>query len=357
MSVIRPEPVLLLLAALVLAGPAAAQTLGGDQEPGQHFEIRAEDLPLPAVNNMPYVINAPDKVARGEHVPLVPDGFTVTLFADSLPHPRRIEVLADGTVLVVQQWTGEIISLRDEDGDGTAELGGVFARGFNQPFGIATIPSGDLAGDILIADVEAVWRIPYVTKGNISRVTAPRAFGEPAGHVTRALVIDPEDLGLFVAVGSVNNLEEEGEPKATVQHFAADGSAQMSFARGMRNATGLRLNPATGELYAVVMERDAMGDDLVPDFFTRVDEGDDFGWPYQYAGGFAQPEYATQGVKRVAADLPDVMFEAHSAPMDLIFLPDTWPEDYRGDAIVALKGSSEPHGTDRLQARPHSVRR
>lgn len=83
-----------------------------------------------------------------------------------------------------------------------------------------------------------------------------------------------------------------------------------------------------------------MGDALVPDYFATVSEGDDFGWPYQYAGGFVQPEFSRGDHKRAASKLPEVMFEAHSAPMEVIFLPDTWPKAYRGDAIVALKGSS-----------------
>lgn len=322
--------------ALLLVNPALAQTPPGeDQQPGQHFDIRAEDLPLPG-EPQSYLDNAPVKVSREGHIPIVPDGFTVTLFATDLPHPRRIEVMPDGLVLVVQQETGQIIGLNDADGNGVAESGGVLSSGFTQPFGIARTSEND----VLISDPTTVWRIPVATGGEASRATPPGAFGVAQGHITRPFVIDP-DGGLYVSVGSTANLAEEDEPKATIQHFAADGTGQSTFARGMRNATGLRLEPHTGDLYAVVMERDAMGDQLVPDYFTRVEQDDDFGWPYQYAGGFAQPGFNTDpALKRAAAKLPDVLFEAHSAPMDLVFLPDTWPADYAGDAIVALKGSS-----------------
>jgi len=97
----------------------------------------------------------------------------------------------------------------------------------------------------------------------------------------------------------------------------------------------------------VVMERDGMGNELVPDFLTRVDEGDNFGWPYQYLGGFVQPEFKDKGLKLAAAKMPDVLFEAHSAPLDIAFIPDSWPEEYRGDALVTFHGSygaSQPTG-------------
>jgi glucose/arabinose dehydrogenase len=319
---------LILIASLAVT-PALAQAPPGlDQLPGQHFEILAQDLPLP-LGQLPYVANAPERIERGDRLPIVPEGFTVSLFVENLPNPRRIEVLPDGSVLVVQQQTGQVILLRDTNDDGKADQGGVFASGFNNPFGIVLVPAGPDAGDLLLSDVMGVYRIPISSGGEIAQLTLADAFGRPAGHITRALAVDPVDGGLYVAVGSMQNLAEEPEVKATVQHFSADGSSQRTFATGLRNATGLRLQPSTGDLYAVVMERDAMGDDLVPDFLTRVADGDDFGWPYQYAGGFAQPEFRQvegAAVKRVAADLPDVLFEAHSAPMDLIFLPETWPE-------------------------------
>jgi glucose/arabinose dehydrogenase len=327
-----------LFAALAL--PAVAEPPGLDQLPGQHFEISADDLPEPSATPIQYVANSPRKVERGENVPIVPEGFTVTLFAEGLPHPRRIAVLPDGTVLVVQQNNGLIIGLADEDGDGIAELGGISGQNFSQPFGLVLVPAGPFAGDLLMSDPALIYRLPVATGGKITPLTAPTAFGAPQGHITRALALEPATGAIFVAVGSLQNLAEEPEVKATIQRFEPDGSGQTTFARGLRNATGLGFEPSTGDLYAVVMERDAMGDALVPDFFAKVSEGDDFGWPYQYAGGIVQPEFSDGSEKRAAAKLPEVMFEAHSAPMDLIFLPDTWPEDYRGDAIVALKGSS-----------------
>lgn len=332
---------LAVIAALLVTLPPHAEPPGRDQLPGQHFEVLAETLPLPSNEPKPYVANAPQQVPRGENVPIVPDGFTVTLFAEGLPHPRRIVALPDGVVLVVQQGAGEIIGLIDDDGNGVFDRGGVYGRNFNQPFGLSLVPIGPMAGDLLMTDPSAIHHLPLGPGGGtMTTLTGPDAFGAPRGHITRALAIHPTTGDIFVSVGSMGNIDDEPEVKATIQRFAPDGTGQTTFARGLRNATGLAFEPTTGDLYAVVMERDTMGDDLVPDFLAKVSEGDDFGWPYQYAGGFEQPGFSGGGTKRVASKLPEVMFEAHSAPMDLIFLPDTWPEDFRGDAIVALKGSS-----------------
>lgn len=336
-----PMRLAVLAAGLLLSVPVMAQGMPGlDQLPGQRFEILAETLPPVSVEPVPYVLNAPRRIERGDAVPIVPPGFTVTLFAAPLPHPRRIEVLPGGDVLVVQQGTGQVVLLRDEDGDGIADGGSLLASGFDNPFGIVLIPAGPWAGDLLLADVGTVWRIPIAREGTVTRVTPVDAFGTPEGHITRALAVDPQTGTLYVAVGSTQNIAVEPEVKATIQRFDANGDNGSVFARGLRNATGLRIEPVTNDLYAVVMERDGMGDGLVPDYLTRVSEGDDFGWPYTYAGGLAQPGYADRAPAGAAPVAPDVMFEAHSAPMDLVFLPDTWPEEFRGDAIVALKGSS-----------------
>ena len=329
-----------IFVALLATSPALAEPPGLDQVPGQHFEILAESLPPPTNEPKPYVANTPQKVPRGDAVPIVPDGFTVTLFTEGLPHARRIVVLEDGAVLVVNQNSGQLIGLIDDDGDGVADRGGVYGQGFSQPFGIALLTSGARAGDLLMSDPEALFLLPRKSGGNLVTITRPGAFGDPQGHITRPIAIHPSTGEIFVSVGSMSNLGEEPAVKATIQKFAADGTNQVTFATGLRNATGLAFEPTTGDLYAVVMERDAMGDELVPDYFAKVSEGDDFGWPYQYAGGFVQPEFSDGSNKRAASKLPEVLFEAHSAPMDVVFLPDTWPEAYRGDAIVALKGSS-----------------
>ena len=327
-------------AVLGLANQAfAQQPPGTDQTIGQHFEITADSLPGPYAE--PSRNNPPRQVARGESIPIVPEGFTVTLYAEGLANPRRLAVLADGTVLLVQQALGRVVKLRDIDGNGAADQLGLVAEGLLEPFGIAEVPVGPWQGDLLIADADAVYRLSIVSGGfEPTQVTPDGAFGVAQGHITRELEVDPKTGALYIGIGSIANLGEEPAPKATIQRFDADGANQATFASGLRNPTGLGFDPATGALYAVVMERDGMGDRLVPDFFSKVDEGDFFGWPYQYTGGFVQPELADQAPKVAAAKMPSVLFEAHSAPMDLVFLPPSWPEGFAGTAIAALKGSS-----------------
>jgi glucose/arabinose dehydrogenase len=214
-------------------------------------------------------------------------------------------------------------------------------EGALNPFGIATIPTGDLKGDLLLVDQDAVYRLPLQTRGfDFFQVTPNGAFGDPRGHLAHSLAVDPKSGELYVGSGSMANLED-GEPpmKATILKFSPYGQTQTIYAVGLRNVTGMAFQPQTNDLYAVNMERDGMGDELVPDFLTRVDEGDNFGWPYQYVGGNVQPEYQNKGLKLAAAKVPDVLFEAHSAPLDLAFVPDSWPAQYRGDAVVALHGS------------------
>ena len=330
------------LATLLLAVPALAADAtppGADQAMGQVFHITPDSLAAPGATRS--ADKTPTTVPRGEHVPLAPAGFTVQLVVEGLDGPRRLLVRDDGPIFFTQQKLGRILKLQDKNNDGTADMGGLVMEGALNPFGIATVPTGETQGDLLLADQDAVYRLPLATRGfDFFQVTPNGAFGDPQGHIAHSLAVDPKSGELYVGSGSMANLED-GEPpmKATILKFSPDGKTQSIYAVGLRNVTGMAFQPATNALYAVNMERDGMGDELVPDFLTRVDEGDNFGWPYQYIGGNVQPEYQNKGLKLAAAKVPDVLFEAHSAPLDLAFVPDSWPAQYRGDAVVALHGS------------------
>jgi glucose/arabinose dehydrogenase len=139
------------------------------------------------------------------------------------------------------------------------------------------------------------------------------------GHQNRHLAIDPKTGALFVGVGSAGNLGVEPQPKASIQRFNADGSNQTTFATGLRNPTALAFQPETGDLYAVVQERDGLGDRLPSDYLTRVQENGFYGWPYAYIGKHPQPGFANRALDKVNATItPDLLFEAHSSALDLV---------------------------------------
>lgn len=335
-----------LLLSVALPG-FAAETPGHDQGIDQEFLFSPDALSEPYTVDPATASAPPKQVARGTFTPITPPGFKVALFAE-VENPRRLLVNTENQVIVAQQMLNSVVLMDDPTLDGRADRMRYVVQGALNPFGLGVVQSGERAGDYLMADQDAVYQLPKFGGGDgFSQLTDTDDFGEPAGHITRDLAVAP-DNSFYVAVGSLNNLDTgEPEVKATIQHFSADGKTQTTFASGLRNVTGMAFEPTSGDLYAVVMERDNMGDDLVPDFLTRVQEGDNFGWPYQYIGGHVQPEFRDSAPKLAAAKTPDVLFEAHSAPLDIAFIPEGWPADWVGDALVVLHGSSnaaDPRG-------------
>ena len=335
---------------------------------GQRFQIDPTDLPAPKTS--PIVTNRPLIVPYNGQMPQVPPGFTATPFATGLVNPRRILVLPNGDVLVAEQRAGYLTLLRD-DGSGHAEWVDRHVEDLNRPYGLAW--RGD---HVLIADQDGIWSVPHIVgalragRSETQRVdqvppedrkpiagaygarmiTKKGVFGIVQGHrENRPLAIDPKTGALFVGVGSSGNLGVEPEPKATIQRFDADGSNQATLASGMRNPTALAFHPQTGELYALVQERDGLGDKLPSDYLTRVQEGGFYGWPYAYIGKHPQAGFANRAPDKVNATItPDLLFEAHSSALDLVFYEgEQFPPEYKGHAFVALKGSwnsSQPNG-------------
>jgi glucose/arabinose dehydrogenase len=150
-------------------------------------------------------------------------------------------------------------------------------------------------------------------------------------------------------VGSRGNINEEPEPRATMQEFNLDGSAQRTFATGLRNAVGTAFYPGTSDLYTVVNERDGLGDELVPDYLTKVKDGGFYGWPYSYMGKNPQPRFAEKRPDLVAKTIvPDTPIRSHSTPVGLAFSTGAmFPAAYQGGAFVGLHGSwnaAQPRG-------------
>lgn len=319
-----------------------------DPAPGTRIEIRAGDLPRPYATGS--VFNGSRGVARPAGAALrVPDGFEAKVFADGLSHARWLAVAANGDVFLAEPSAGRVTLLRDGDGDGRAEMRTIFLDGLDDPHGMAI--SG---GYFHVADARGVWRVPYTpgderARARAQRITASGAFGAAGGHWTRNLAFSRDGAHFYVAIGSASNIDEERAPRATVQEFRADGSGQRTFASGLRNPVGIAFYPGGDDLYTVVNERDGLGDELVPDYLTRLKRDGFYGWPYSYIGRNPQPGFADRRPDLVArAIVPDLLFRSHSAPLGLVFYEGTqFPAGYRGDAFVALHGSwnaAQPRG-------------
>jgi len=331
---------------ILIAAPALAQKPA--QNVGDMVRLKVEELPAPYAT--PAVSNTHVRVERPAKQPLrVPRGFKATLFRDGVENARNLLALPDGGVLVAQQKPGTLTLLRDLDGNGEAEEEWLWAAGFDNPYGLAFHE-----GFVYVADVEAVWRLPWregatAAPGERQRLTPPGALGTGDGHDTRSLAIAPDGKRFYVGVGSVANIAEEEAPRATIQEFPIEGGEGRSFATGLRNPVGMGFRPGTKDLYAVVNERDGMGDGLVPDFLTRVEPGGFYGWPYAYLGTNPQPGLEDKQPELVAKTItPNVLFEAHSTPLGMVFAEGlNGPDRFRKGAFVALHGSSsraEPVG-------------
>ena len=284
----------------------------------------------------------------------VNDGFKVNIFAKNLQHPRNIKVAGNGDVFIVESNPGKIKILRDNDNDGISDIEQVFTDGFNYPFGI------EITSDFLyVADLDFVWKIPY-KEGQLKndkdpiKLTKDNALGDINGHRTRNIVL--LDNKIYIAIGSRGNIGVEDYPRATIQELDLKTNEQKNFATGLRNPIGLDVHPVTKKLFTVVNERDGMGDELVPDYFAQVEEGDFFGWPFFYLGHNEQPNLEKnyfyfkniEQKKNKLVKKPEVLFKSHSGPIDLIFYnKKQFPKEFQSNAFVALHGSwnsSKPSG-------------
>lgn len=316
-----------------------ATSAGADEAVGTQYHVTVDALPAPyatpSVSNRAIVIPRPSGARLR-----VPEGFEVSLFAEGLEHPRAMVVDADGVVFVAEPNAGKITRLEDADGDGRAESIGTFARDFRLPSGLAISE-----GELYVADERAVWWLGG-TQGHQSAearrpITRAGALGDAGGHWTRMLRFAPDGRSFYVSIGSENNLGEELLPRASIQRFDLASGEQHLVASGLRNPVGLAFYPGSERLFAVVNERDGMGEGLVPDYLTEVTEGAFYGWPYAYLGSNSDPEFGDIRPDLVeSTQAPDVLFAAHSGVLDLVFYDGAqFPKSYTGDAFVALHGS------------------
>ncbi len=359
--------VLAVLAAIVAAGAAfAADGLRtgpaayGDwrtDAPGVRRLITAADLPPPFATLL--AANPSRRAARTpSDVPKAPEGFSVDLFAEGLAVPRVVRTAPNGDIFVAESGAGRIRVFRPDGAAATPVQGAVFAEGLERPFGIAFYPSADPHW-VYVATPGSVVRYPY-RSGEMKASGPPETIAElPSGgsHWTRDLAFSLDEKILFVSVGSATNVDEGVRPdlkaqpvgasggaeqdRADVLAFDPDGSHRRVVATGIRICSGLTVQPATGALWCAVNERDGLGDDLPPDYATRVVDGAFYGWPWYYIGAHEDPRHEGQRPDLAGrVTTPDVLFQPHSAPLGITFYEaDAFPPEYKGDAFVAFHGS------------------
>src|ERR1700682_1300852 len=271
-------------------------------------------------------------------LPTAPTGFRVNVFAGDFNEPRRMAVAPNGDIFLAESGAGKVVVLRDAGHQGSAQQREVFASGLNRPYGI--VFHGDY---VYVGNTDALLRFRYDSKTSKRLGEAEHLLNLPrGGHWTRGLAIPPDGKRIFISVGSESNVSIESDSRrAAILVCDLDGKNSHLYATGLRNPSAIGIEPSSGKLWAVVNERDALGDDLPPDYFTAVQDGGFYGWPYSYIGDNVDPRVKPQKPELVAkAIVPDVLLGAHHAPLQFEFYTGKqFPEKYRGGAFIAEHGS------------------
>jgi len=335
--------------AVALVGGAAILSRRVAQ--GEHAPAWGGTPAIPVAKPQGMIPTLKMPTARGwsdGRMPIAAPGLEVNAFATNLDHPRWIEVLPNGDVLVAEAMSmdrsprslfdyamvstmrradamgvsaNRITLLRDADGDGVAETREVFLDGLNQPFGMA------LVGDTFyVGNTDGLVAFPYTQ--NATRITAPGrqvASFKPAGHWTRSLLLSPDRQKLYVGVGSLSNIADYGmdaeEGRAAIYEYDIATDTIRIFASGLRNPVGMAWEPHTGALWTVVNERDGLGDETPPDYLTSVRDGGFYGWPYCYWGQTVDGRVKQDLAMVAKAITPDYALGGHTASLGLCWLP------------------------------------
>ncbi len=359
------------------AGPSAKAAAADSaawsvDKPGDMHHIKAADLVAPFASDS--AGNGPKLAARPDGaMPAVAKGFKVGIYADNLGKPRLPLRAPNGDVFLSEAAKGQITLLRSSGGD-KADTTTVFASGLSRPYGMALWPAGPNPKYLYVANVNSVVRFAY-SVGDVKAKGEPEVIVDKisdtsGGHVTRTLAFSKDGKTLFLSVGSATNFASKIGPtppqalaqweakygagaawgeeteRAAVLAFDVDGRNRRPYANGLRNCVGMLVHPATGDLFCSVNERDELGDNLVPDYVTRVKQGGFYGWPWYYIGANEDPR-----LKGIRPDLktkvlvPDTLIQSHSAPLGMVVYQapkgakHAFPKEYEGDIFVALHGS------------------
>ena len=280
--------------------------------------------------------------------PLVPKGFTVTKFAGDLENPRATYIGPNNDLFVVESNTknsaDRITIFQDKNKDGNYEVRETFKDGLNKPYGMLIIEKS-----FYIANTDGLYKFPYKAGEVKLEGEGEKIVELPAGgynnHWTRNLIANEDNSKIYISVGSASNVAEHGMEeeirRAGILEINPDGSGEIIYADGLRNPVGMSWNPANGELWTAVNERDALGNELVPDYITSVKKGGFYGWPYSYYGQIPDPRMEGKGMERVAkAIVPDVPVGSHTASLGLTFYTgESFPANYKNGAFVGQHGS------------------
>jgi glucose/arabinose dehydrogenase len=303
----------------------------------------AEPYATPSVKKHSKVVAWP-----ANKMPSAPAEFTVSVFAKDLDNPRWIFVADNGDVFVTEsnktKSADRVTLFRDTTGDGAYDLRSVFIKDLNMPFGVYA-----KGNSFYVANTDGIMQYAYTPGNTEIKHKGKQIVSLPAGpqHWTRNIIGGP-DGKLYVSVGSASNAGEGGmereHRRACILQISANGLLEKVYASGLRNPVGMAFLPGTENLWTVVNERDELGDELVPDFLTSVQEGGFYGWPFSYFGAHPDPRLLkskdsnrTELIGR--AITPDLSLGAHTASLGLTFYNGNFPAKYSGGAFIGQHGS------------------
>lgn len=348
-----------------LKGAAAFGDWRADR-PGVRRLIKPEDLPKPyatkSASNGAGIVDMP-----ADAKPRLPSGFSAELIASGIDNPRVVRVAPNGDLFVADSEANQIRVYRLTKDSAKPAENGIFAGSLNQPYGIAFYPLGNDPQWVYVANSDSIVRFAY-RNGDLKASGDPQTIVDniPANHHwTRDIAFSPDGKTLYLSVGSGSNVAEnmgkrprggldawvKSKPlgaswgseagRAEVRAFDPDGKNGRVVATGLRNCSGMTVQPATGAPWCVVNERDALGDNVPAEYATSVREGAFYGWPWYYIGNNEDPRHKGERPDLAGkADIPDVLMQAHSAPLNIAFYDGkSFPPEYRGDAFVTLHGS------------------
>jgi glucose/arabinose dehydrogenase len=274
----------------------------------------------------------------------LPPGFSISIFAKDLGHPRVLALDASGTLLASIPSQGRIVALPDADGDGKSDKIITVAGNLNRPHGFAFHPHDPRK--LYVAEVEQLSVYDYDPATR--KATNKRKIADlPQGgrHWTRTLLFFPDGKHLLISVGSTCNVCVEKNPlNAAILVADQDGKNLKVFAKGLRNAVFMARHLVTSQVWATEMGRDYLGDNLPPDEIDIIQEGKDYGWPWCYGKQVHDDNFDPAGTRKAFCreTVPSYIdIPAHSAPLGLAFVPATpaWPREYHYNLLVAYHGS------------------